>query len=233
MKVTYINNSGLNKFSFPAHQHTNFITGNINYMKINGKGTVRIQPDIAELVLGVITEGKELMEAQQSNSRIMESVISSLKLIDIPEKDIKTAFYSVDPLYDFIDGKQVFKGYKVTNALKIIIRDIQDSGKVIDKAVSSGANLVRGITFTVSELEIHYRTALSSALKNSLEKALDLEKTMQVRLNRIPIQIIEESSNIQFQENPMAYKLTTAATQIEPGETEITANINAVYVYYS
>lgn len=201
-------------------------------LKLEGVGTIRTSPDVANAFLGVVTQSKELSEAQQENSKTMDKVIASLLKLGIEEKDIKTESYSITPEYDFIEGKQVFRGYRVNNNLRITIRDIKQVGTVIDTAVANGANAVYNVNFSLLNREEVYKRALSLALRNAVDKAKSIEKTLKVSVDEIPVEIAEESSPENIGRNGFySIKAPAASTDIRSGELEVTAKVQTVFKY--
>jgi Uncharacterized conserved protein len=200
-------------------------------MNINGKGSVMTEPDIAIVSLGVITENKELKAAQEENAAKSTEVINSLINSGIEEKDIKTEAYTINPEYDYVEGKQIFRGYKVTHTFKVTIKDIKKVGEIIDAAVSSGANVVNNITFTISNPSIYYKKALNLAIDDAIKKAKSIESNLEITVNRIPISITEEGQSYTPMAEKALYSAPTSATPIKEGQIEIIANIKAVFIY--
>ena len=201
-----------------------------NRLKVIGKGTVSVKPDLAEIVVGVITEDLQLEVAQEENAKITQEVINSIRALGIPLKNIQTENYSIRPNYDYINGKQVFRGYEVINNLKILISNINNVGEVIDTAVSNGANSLTGIIFIVSDETKYYYEALRRALQDAQNKARVLADQLKVKLNIIPIQINEQNETTS---TPlvMTLKSTSNTTPIEAGENIINADIEAIFTY--
>lgn len=200
------------------------------YMKINGVGTVKTIPDMVLVNLGVITENISLKSAQQENAMLLSAVINTLNEMGITKKEIRTASYNIEPLYDYIEGKQVFKGYGVTNILSVTLRNIKIIGEVIDNATSSGANRVYNISFTFTDPSIHYDQALNLAIKDAVKKGFEIGNTLGVKVVETPLRIIEESSDTPIFTNSML-KLSTSSTPIMPGQIDITAKIEAIFAY--
>jgi uncharacterized protein YggE len=201
------------------------------FLSVEGNGSVTAAPDLAVIFLGVITEDPKLAEAQKQNSEKAKKVISSLLKLGIKEKDIKTENYSVDPQYDFVEGKQVFRGYRVTNNLRITVKDMKSIGTIIDTAIENGANVVYNVNFTIEEKDIYYKKALSLALINAVEKAKSIEKTLNVEVHLTPIKIVEEpAGNIQARD-AYAIKAPASPTPIMAGELEVRAKVNALFRY--
>ena len=130
-----------------------------NKLKVFGKGILSVKPDVADVVLGVITENIQLEVAQQENAKITKQVINSIEEIGVLPKNIQTQNYNIRSNYDYINGKQIFRGYEVSNNLKVIITNINSAGEIIDTAVKKGANTVSGINFIVSDQTKYYYEA--------------------------------------------------------------------------
>jgi len=201
-----------------------------NILNLNGKGAVQVTPNIAVVSVGVVTENMDLNVALKENTTKMTKVIDSLKNMGIAEKDIKTQSYNIELLYDYVEGKQIFKGYRVSNILSVTVRDINTVGEVINTAVDNGANVVNSINFTVSNPALYYREALTMAIKDAVEKASVIEKSLKVVVDKTPTKILEETYGYApVAANGMMMK--AAAPPIMPGQTEITASIKATFSY--
>jgi len=200
-------------------------------IEVEGRGKVTAQPDIALVTLGVVTENQQVAAAQQENAEIVARVIAELRREGVAEEDIETVFYSVEPQYDFIEGRQIFRGYRVVHNLRVTIRNMARAGQIIDAAVASGANTVGNIDFTVSDSERYYQMALTAASRDALQKALTIASSMGVVLNRVPIRVAETRfmEVVPFERSFAG--MPSTVTPIMPGLLEVTAVIQAVYVY--
>lgn len=202
-----------------------------NRINVNGKGSVKAAPDIVIVNMGIENEGKDLNAVQKENAETAERVIRTLVKQGIDERDIETASYLVEPVYDYIGGKQVFRGYRVKNMLRVTIRDMVSAGRIIDAAVKNGVNNVSSIDFDISEKEGYYYQALKLAVEDAVRKAEVISRTMGVNVIRVPVNVFEES----YGPIPMVLSAFTetkaAVTPIRPKRVEITASVKAVFRY--
>lgn len=204
----------------------------VRVITVTGSGAVEALPNYVQLQLEVRTEGEEVQQTQAENAEITNRVIQSLIALNIPRENIQTAAFNVFPRYDFIEGKQLFRGYEVTNALTVKIADVEKAGIVIDTAVASGANSVSSIQFGLDNPELFYQQALQRALQNAQMKAQTIAQTMKLVLHPQPISIVEE----QQQNEPVRYKTLSMAssqmgTPIEQGVITISATVTVKYQY--
>lgn len=199
-------------------------------IKVSGNGSVTTKPDVAILSLGVVVEDEKLQIAQQQNALISNRVINELKKIGINQNQIETISYTIDQIYDYPNGKKIFRGYKVKHMLKITIKDISKVGEVIDVATQNGANIINNIEFTISNKDFYYNIALKKATKNARKKAIEIAKTLGVNINKIPIWVIENSNNI---EQRLMRGTPRDITPIQEGEIKISSSITAAFQYRS
>lgn len=199
-------------------------------LKTNGTATIKVEPTIAIVNLGVVTEDMNLEKAQRENAVKATAIINELLKFNISKEDISTFTYNIEPQYNYIEGKQVFRGYRVTNILSVIIKDLSKVGQIIDAAVSKGANRVDNIKFTVENSSLYYNKALSLAIINAVTKARQVENTLKVDVFKIPYKIIEQSSTENIQEFTDG-RVLAATTPILPGQITISARIEAFFYY--
>lgn len=197
---------------------------------VTENGEIDAQPDYVQIQIEVRTEGKNASLAQQENAIIMNRVLGSLVALNIPREAIQTTAYTISPSYDYIEGRQVFRGYEVQNAITVKITDISQAGTVIDTAIKNGANQVSAIQFKIEDSDMYYKKALNLALVNAIAKAKSMAETLHVPLQIIPVEIIEESHNI----TPVPYKSIQMSNQefmtpIEQGRIPITASVRVKF----
>ena len=203
----------------------------LRVLTVTGDGKVIAKASYVQLQIEVSTQGNNVHEAQQENANIMNRVIQSIIALNIPREDIQTASYTIFPSYDFIEGKQVFKGYEVTNAISVKVTDISQVGTVIDTAVQNGANRITSIQFKIENTDLYYQQALSLALQNAQMKARTIAETMQLSLYPQPIEIVEENNSGPVLYKSIAMADQTVSTPIEQGQMSISATVRVKFQY--
>ncbi|HHV95046.1 MAG TPA: SIMPL domain-containing protein [Clostridiaceae bacterium] len=200
-------------------------------MKIEGKGSIRVRPDTSVVVLGTVTENKELRFAQEENAVKITAILRGLREMGISSEKVQTRSYNIFPQYDFVEGQQVFRGYRVEHILEITVKDIGKIGQVIDNAVQNGANRVENIRFTISNPSMFYRQALNIAVDDAISKAKALGAKLNIHVSTIPLQITEISHEPPEPIILLAYQAAETVTPVQPGQIEIQARIEAIFAY--
>lgn len=194
---------------------------------LTGRGQTTPTPDMAVIRLGVQTQGEDLINVQTENAEISQAIINSLREIGIT--DIRTFQYTIDKLYEYENGKQIDRGYTVRNILEIKVKDINQTGEVIDTAVDNGANVVDLVSFEVSNRDLYYQEALNRAITNAIDKAESISQHLGIPVNLTPIRIEETSAApVPILRNVAERTFTTP---IEPGVLLIEAYVTAVFQY--
>lgn len=208
---------------------------NQNTMMVEGNGTVTAIPDQALIKIGIITEATNVIDAQTQNSSISNQVIEALKRSGIPTENLRTAQYSVQPIYQYVEGKTILKGYEVRHLLEVQLNDLTKIGAVLNIATENGANQIQDVIFKSSKPETAYRKALQIATVDAIGKANEIAKTLHVQLNEIPIKIEEKSTPLYEpkQMEKMVLSSTSESVPIQLGELKYTATIKAVFGYIS
>ncbi len=131
--------------------------------------SVTVAPDIATIGAGVTTEALTATEALRTNSAEMAKVIAKLKAMGIADKDIQTTGINLNARYDYDrdSQRQIFRGYQASNRVSVILRKIEDTGRVLDALVAAGANDLNGPSFSIENDE----AAKDAARKRAIERA--------------------------------------------------------------
>nr|WP_232337030.1 SIMPL domain-containing protein [Lysinibacillus timonensis] len=214
------------------HQLNMPSNSNLRVIIVTGNGEINVAPNIAELRIEVVTEGMDIQEAQKTNTASMNQIIQALLQLNINREDIQTAAFNIFPRYDYVEGRQVFRGYEVTNALTVKVRNINNIGRVIDEAVKNGANRISSIEFKLDNEYQFYHQALQIALLNAISKARTIANTLQLHYSPQPIEITEESVEVP----PILYRAAALSqdsfeTPIEQGLISVKAEVRVKFQY--
>jgi uncharacterized protein YggE len=130
--------------------------------------SVSVAPDIATIGAGVTTEAPTATEALGQNSAEMTKVVAKLKALGIAEKDIQTTGINLNARYDYDQASQrsVFRGYQASNRVSVILRKLDDVGKVLDALVAAGATDLNGPSFAIENDE----AAKDAARKRAIDR---------------------------------------------------------------
>ena len=145
-----------------------------------GEGTCSAKPDMAELTVSAQTTSTSATQALRENAERMLRVVQVLTTMGISQADIETTGLSVYPLHLLFypqawqpgySEAQPIVGYRVSSAAKVLLRDMNRGGDILDAAVGAGANFGASISFRLQDDATVRRTALEAAGKDARVKA--------------------------------------------------------------
>lgn len=210
-------------------------------IQLSGHGEVTAAPDTAYVTSGVTSQGATAKEALAANTADMSQLINVLKTAGIDPKDIQTSGFGVNPNYIYSDNRDAngyplppkIAGYTVTNSVTVHVRDIAILGKVLDQAVSVGANTISGISFSVEDPSALYDEARKSAFADARQKADLYAAAASVSLGAI--ENINENSSytpppVPYMAKAMAAPVDRSApVPVETGQLTYSIDVNVTW----
>ncbi|MDD3285560.1 MAG: SIMPL domain-containing protein [Patescibacteria group bacterium] len=212
---------------------------NQDRFSVSGSGTVYAKADIANITVGLRTDVKKTAaEATKESTEKMNAIISSIKDLGIEEKDIKTTDYSLNPIYNWIDGRgQVLQGYQVSQNVSVKVRDLDKIGDVIAKTTEQGANQIGNVSFTIDDEYDLKNQARELAIQKAKEKAAMMAEQTGMKLGRI--KGVYESADIatpvpmyanaKLMLDESAAGLSLESANIQTGQNEIRVEVTLTY----
>lgn len=193
-----------------------------------GEATLKAAPDTAFVSLSTSARAQAPAVAQRQSADAMASVRKALQSRGISDQAIRTVRYDVQALYDYVNGKQVSRGYQATNAIEVRVDALDSVGAVLDTVVGAGATEVGGVRFDLRDRAGLEREALKQAVAWARAKA----DAAAAGVGRSVDGILRiEESGARF-ESPQPVMMRMAAdrvaaepTPISPGEIEVTARV--------
>jgi uncharacterized protein YggE len=122
-----------------------------------GAGKVGLVPDVARINVGAEVRADTVSEAKDEVDRQIAAIRTALDELGVEARDIQTSHYSINydrepiPVVRDDPAGSDHGGYRVSNMLRVTVRDVERAGEVLDAVVEAGANQVYGATFTVSD----------------------------------------------------------------------------------
>jgi uncharacterized protein YggE len=140
---------------------------------VAGEGSIAVAPDYAHITGGVTTRGRTVKEANEANAKTMTAVTAALLDSGIPQKDIQTTQFSVQPIYisQGTNTEQRLSGFSVSNQVRVTTRQIAKVGEILDRMVAAGATDVGNIAFLVSDPSKALDQAREAAVADAQRRA--------------------------------------------------------------
>lgn len=196
--------------------------------------SVDVAPDLATIGAGVTTEAPTATEALRQNSAEMQKVIARIKASGVAEKDIQTTGINLNARYDYDQQtqRQVFRGYQASNRVNVILRKIDNTGRVLDALVQAGATDLSGPSFSIDD----DTAAKDAARKRAVERANAQAKAYAAMLGYQNVRVLSISEAMQgMGPMPMPFAKSrdaievTASAPVQPGMVQTGVNVAITY----
>jgi uncharacterized protein YggE len=204
------------------------------YITVVGSGKVSLVPDIAEVHVGAEVASDTVSEAKAEVDSRMEAIMAALKELGIADEDVQTSHYSIyferEPFYP-VPREEVPSepqgAYRVSNMLRVTVRDLEQVGELLDAVVEVGANQMYGVTFTVSDDQEWESEAREKAMDDAKARAEELAGLAGVELG----EVLSVSEVVGGMAVPAAVEMAVGrgGGGIAPGELEFSTRIQVTF----
>jgi uncharacterized protein YggE len=138
---------------------------------VTGEGVVKASPDQAWVTLVAESRARNSREAQSQTAQAMTAIQQKLAAAGIAKDAVRTIAAELNIDAEWVNGRQVPRGYVARNVIEVRIDDVTKVGEVMDVAVTSGATAVQGVRFDVKQRESLEREALKRATADARARA--------------------------------------------------------------
>ena len=191
--------------------------------------SVTAEPDLVTIGAGVTTEAGTAVEAMRQNAAEMRAVIDRIKALGVPERDIQTSGINLNARYDYDRNtqRQIFRGYQVSNRVSVKLREVEETGEVLDALVAAGATDLSGPSFSLEDDEAAKAAARAAAVRRAQAQAEEYAQLF----GYSGVSVLAISESIQGRSpgpQPQMRALAAAAdesTPVQPGEVSTGVNV--------
>jgi uncharacterized protein YggE len=199
---------------------------------VSGTGRVAVEPDIAELRLGVAVSRQTVEAARAAAAEAMTAILGAMVAAGVATRDVRTTLLSVQPRYDYRDGAAPnLVGYDLANIVEVTVRDLPILGAVVDAALSAGATSLDGLSFRLDDPREAERAARLAAVAEARTRAEILAEAAGVTIAGVAD--IVEGGPPPTWPGPLAAKMlratADASTPVEAGTTEIAVTVTVTF----
>ncbi len=209
------------------------VQGESRVISVTASEEVRVEPDIAEISIGIRTEDNEAEVCRNENSLLTEAVVEAVKALGVEESSIQTSGLDLYPRYKWNGSEDVLNGYTMTTTLTVSDLPVELTGKVLTDAVGAGATDINSVTYLSSGYDEAYQQALELAIQTARTKADVMAEASGCAITSVA-NIQENNYNqtgryTDYTANAAMMKADTAETVVQPGELSISAQVTVEF----
>src|SRR6187402_2860369 len=141
-------------------------------ISVSGTGRVSVQPDVADLRLGVNISRLTVDEARNDAAKTMAAILDAVSKAGVAKKDVRTSMLSVQPRYEYRDNEPPrLAGYELANVVEVMVRNLAKLGDVIDGALKAGATSMDSLNFRLNDPSPAEKQARTLAMAQARSRA--------------------------------------------------------------
>ena len=199
---------------------------------VTGTGRVTVEPDVADVRLGVSVARPTVALARAEAAATMEAILRAIDVTGVDRRDVRTSSLSVQPRYDYREGQApLLTGYELSNVAEVTVRDLARIGEVIDGTLAAGATSMDGLSFRVEDPAPAEREALTRAMAAARDRADVLAEAAGLAIRGV-VDVVEGDAARPPGPRGKAERMLMAAdvaTPIEAGSSDVTVTVTVTY----
>jgi uncharacterized protein YggE len=197
-----------------------------------GHGEVVLQPDYARLHLGIEVRGATAAAASSQIGARAQQARAAIQAKGFPLDSIRVSGFDVSPNYRF-DPVRKLVDYVGRATVELTVRPVSRLAAVMDTALVSGINDIRGIDFRSDSLPAARDRALALALGKARRDAEALARAAGGRVGRL-LTMTTEAASIPYeraQVGMMAMRAETSGAPPVEREVIVQVSVQAKWEY--
>jgi uncharacterized protein len=199
---------------------------------VSGTGRVAVQPDVADLRLGVTVTKPTVEAARADAAATMGAILAAIDGAGIARSDVRSALLSVQPRYDYRDDRApVLTGYEIANLVEVSVRDLTTLGGVVDAALGAGTTSMDALTFRVADPGPAERQARLLAMAEAKSRADVLAEAAGLTITGVSdiVEGVPMRPPMPLAKAERMAFATDIATPVEAGTLEVSVSVSVTY----
>lgn len=203
---------------------------------VTGAGEVSASPDLARVGLGIESRQPTMAAARSEVSATVDRVLALTRSLKIDPKFVNSTRLQVQPLYEWDEKnrRQRLQGYLVSRQVEVELRDLDQLGVLLEKAVDAGVNQVGDPQLDSTRRKSLEREAMAKAVEDARLNAealagaagakLGAVRTLNGQANAMPMPMYRRDAMV-----AMAAAPAPPAETYQAADMKFSATVSAEY----
>ncbi|MFI9506682.1 SIMPL domain-containing protein [Nocardia sp. NPDC052566] len=195
-----------------------------------GTGKVRGAPDSLNADIGVEVTADNVSAAISGANEKSKAMTDAMVAAGASREDIRTNDVAIQPQYaNGPDGGNTVIGYRATNMVHVVVRDLPKASAVLDGAIKAGGNetRLRGVSFALDDNSKLLSDARARAFADAKSRAEQYAVLAGLKLK--DVKTISEASNRDDISNAKVAGSAPDAFALEPGTQTVTFSVKVTW----
>lgn len=153
-------------------------------MTVTGTATLEVSPDVADITMTIDVDGPRPGVATTGAQDKQQQIVDALKKLGLEASDVKLSTLSLNPKYEWVGNKNVFKGYHAAITITATTKQFDKIGPIMEAGSQNGATAMT-TQFRRSDLSELKKKVRDMALKAAKDKAHQTAAALDIQLGRV------------------------------------------------
>lgn len=162
----------------------------------------------------------------------MDAILGAVDAAGVPSSDVRTAMLSVQPRYDYRDGRApTLTGYELANVVQVTVRELARLGDVIDGTLAAGATSLDDLSFRLADPTAIEKEARIQAMSAARARADVLADAAGLTITGVANIVEGDAARppMPFAKVERMAMVADVATPVEVGSLEVTVVVTVTY----
>jgi uncharacterized protein YggE len=207
-----------------------------NSLYVGADGKFEAAPDTAVIQFNISVQDDSSQNAYDHASKQVEQVRQVLRANGIEPKAASIGFFSVQPAYEWKNGRQKPIGFRVTTDVVLKLRDFSKIGPITGQLAEANVSETQTLSYTLENMDEAKNKAVEDAYRRARNSAEALARASGRTVGELNYASVDTFENQRIPVPRMA-RAMAAMPNAAPAPTEeftpqnvtVTAHVNALF----
>jgi hypothetical protein len=217
-----------------AQEHPT-VTALPNSIYVGADGKFETAPDTALIQFNISVQDETSQAAYQHASKEAEQVRQVLRTNGIEPKAATIGFFSVQPAYEWKNGRQKLIGYRVTTDVTLKLKDFSKIGPITQQLAEANVSESQTLNYMLENIDDAKNKAVEDAYRRARNSAEALARASSRTVGELSYASVDVFENPRIVAPRMARAMAAAASapapteEFTPQNVTVTAHVNALF----
>ena len=212
------------------------VTALPNSVYVAADGKFESAPDTALIQFNISVQDDTAQNAYQHASKDTERVREVLRANGVEPKAATIGFFSVQPTYEYKNGKQKLTGYRVTTNVTLKLKDFSKVGPITQQLADANVSETQTLNYALENIDDAKNKAVEDAYRRARNSADAIARASGRNVGELSYASVDTFENQRMPVPRMARAMAVTPNaapapteEFTPQDTTVTAHVNALF----
>lgn len=204
------------------------------HVSVRGEAHVEVAPDRLTVRARVTQLADDVEEATRIVNQRTAAALDAARNAGVADRDLRALSVTVQPMWDWVENRRVFRGHEASRQLEVIVRDVELWPDVLSALIRARVDRIDSVEADHSRRDELTRQALQDAVRDARARADLLADAAGARVDGV-YSVSEQSRGWVQPRPPTMAAMRMEAADVAPPEAfeagviRISSEVEAVF----